>query len=308
MTKEEQSDEKILDKTNQINTSKKITQHLDELLGLTEDQNQPELVSEQSHDKQSKWTSGSPVFSTRFVSTHWRHVQRKLTLTMREKHAIIMLLVLLVCAIVLTWMISPLGKAKQIEVIGNSDLTRREVLNTVGINHQTAMSEIIMEKSHYLAQAKQNPQIQQVQIKVTKMNTVQIQVKEVVKVGFIRKNNQYHYILADGKSLQQPINLQQTRNLPIYNQFKSDTTLAMVAKQIGQLSPALRNGISEVVWSPTKDNPQRIMMFMDDGNEVLVNAKKISDNMKYYPGMVVQVSQKGVVDLQVGAYFKPYGQ
>ncbi|SUP61218.1 Uncharacterised protein [Weissella viridescens] len=52
------------------------------------------------------------------------------------------------------------------------------------------------------------------------------------------------------------------------------------------------------------------MLFMNDGNEVLINASDVAEKLKYYPSIAAQVkanqksvgNKKTIIDLQVGAY------
>ncbi|MDR3241381.1 MAG: cell division protein FtsQ/DivIB [Lactobacillaceae bacterium] len=299
----------------EIVSSKEIARHLEELLGAqSDDENEDEIPEQENSDfdKQENGERQLPSFKNIFQAKRLGQIgwsqKHEHILTYRELHAVRMLLILGLAAIFLTLLLSPISAVKNIEVTGNSDLSKKEVLAAAKIHSRMSISELFTEQHFFIDSAKKNPQISQLQIKYLAANVVQIHIKEIVKVGFVKVNDKYYYVLADGRYIAAPLGEFDQRNLPLYDNFKSHAKLKLVTQQVGELSPALRNGISEVLWSPTKENAARVMLIMDDGNEVLVNANSLAKNMQYYPGMAVQVTEKGVVDLQVGAYFQPYGQ
>jgi len=315
----DQKDEQEIDQAteeDEIVSSKDIARHLEELLGAQSDDENEDEIPEQAEldsDKQEKngerlLPSFKNIFQVKRLGQIGLNKNQKHILTYRELHAVRMLLILGFAAIFLTLLLSPISAVKNIEVTGNSDLSKKEVLAAAKIHSRMSISELFTEQHFFIDSAKKNPQISQLQIKYLAANVVQIHVKEIVKVGFVKVNDKYYYVLADGRYIAAPLGEFDQRNLPLYDNFKSHAKLKLVTQQVGELSPALRNGISEVLWSPTKENAARVMLIMDDGNEVLVNANSLAKNMQYYPGMAVQVTEKGVVDLQVGAYFQPYGQ
>ena len=69
----------------------------------------------------------------------------------------------------------------------------------------------------------------------------------------------------------------------------------------------IRQSISEVSYSPTKLNPDRLKLIMNDGNTVLVRADTLGEKMKYYPSIVSKMKGNGIIDLQYGAYSYNYG-
>lgn len=95
-------------------------------------------------------------------------------------------------------------------------------------------------------------------------------------------NNDTYAVLADGQ-------LQRTKtadNGIAYRRFDGHKkALATTAAQLGKLKPAIRNGISSVSYQPTKEYPDRVIIYMRDGNTVYGDLNTIGNKMEYYPAI-----------------------
>ncbi|MDR3190443.1 MAG: FtsQ-type POTRA domain-containing protein [Lactobacillaceae bacterium] len=225
-----------------------------------------------------------------------------------ERRALRVIAILTVIAVGLGYFLSPLAQIKSIQVEGNTTLTKQEVLSAAGIHKGLSVLSVVSQVNYFSQRAKTNPQIKQMQIVMSSPNEIVVQVKEVNKIGYALIGKNFHFILADGSTLKQPVGTKRPTELPLYDGFNSKTELKQTSEQFSALSPAIRAAVSEILWSPVKGNANRLILFMNDGNEVLVSADELTKKMKYYPAMASQMTKKGVVDLQVGAYATPYGQ
>ena len=68
----------------------------------------------------------------------------------------------------------------------------------------------------------------------------------------------------------------------------------------------VKTNVSEFYNAPTKLNPYRIKIDMNDGNKVIADMRTVKSKLKYYPGMAAQMKKKGVIDLEIGAYSYPF--
>ena len=82
--------------------------------------------------------------------------------------------------------------------------------------------------------------------------------------------------------------------------------LKTTAIQLGRLKPVVRNGISTVCYQPQKNAPNRLVIYMRDGNTVYANLTTVDKKMAYYPAIAATMKEPGVVDLQVGAFSYSY--
>src|SRR5690606_18192383 len=63
--------------------------------------------------------------------------------------------------------------------------------------------------------------------------------------------------------------------------------------------------------NPTEADPYSITLFMNDGYEVRADANTLAEKLNYYPSIIAQiesedVSEKGIVDIEVGSYYRPF--
>ncbi|KLD61000.1 cell division protein FtsQ, partial [Lactiplantibacillus plantarum] len=72
------------------------------------------------------------------------------------------------------------------------------------------------------------------------------------------------------------------------------------------LPSAVKHNISEIKFAPNKANPERVHLYMNDGNEVYATISTFASKMAYYPGIVAKMKTKGVINLEVGAYSYPF--
>lgn len=221
----------------------------------------------------------------------------------RVASVLIPLIVILLAAL---YVISPLSKISSVQVVGNAELSSQQVEQATGILPGKFIWWKYRHQQATLKQAQsKNPQIKSLQMKMTGWRKVRLTVSEYPVIGIINHNSRQELLLSNGKY--RPLN-GKVDNFLHYSNFSDNYThLKIAARQIGELSPGVRSGISNVRYSPTKLNPDRLKLIMNDGNTVLVRADTLSEKMKYYPSIVSQMQGTGVIDLQYGAYSYGYG-
>ncbi|CAM3137726.1 cell division protein FtsQ/DivIB [Leuconostoc rapi] len=133
---------------------------------------------------------------------------------------------------------------------------------------------------------------------------VTIDIVEKVTAGYIQKNKQWYVINRNGvqNKVQSP-----EGNAPIYAGFSNQADVKMVVAEFVKLELTLRQNISQINFSPNKDNANRLLIIMNDGNTVYATLGTFGKKISYYPGIAAQMPSKGVVDLQFGAYSYAYG-
>lgn len=216
-------------------------------------------------------------------------------------------LVLLFSAILLLmlYIISPWSKIKTVQVSGNHDLTAKQVEQETKVYPGRFIWGVFFDRQQISWAAQKNsPQIKGVMIQVTGPQSVQLTVKENALLGTAVMNNDTYAVLADGQLKR----IKNTDNGIAYKRFDGHRqALVTTAKQLGQLKAAIRNGISSVNYQPTKEFPHRIIIYMRDGNTVYANLTTVGAKLAYYPAIAASMKDKGVIDLQVGAYSYSYG-
>lgn len=256
-----------------------------------------EEKSSRAH-KQQQAAARKPI-TKRMPRLRWHHYKKN-----GERVIVLVLLFGAVLALML-YIISPLSKVKSVTVVGNNSLDSSQVERATRIYPGRFIWGVVLGKKDLCRQARfRQPQIDHVSVQITGPQSVKLRVSENALIGTARLGQKTYAVLADGR-------MQETETAngkTVYRSFNHHRTeLRQVAKQLGGLKPAIRNDISAVNYTPTKTAPQKITLYMSDGNTVLANAKTVGKKMAYYPAIAANMKQSGVIDLQVGAYSYNYG-
>lgn len=208
--------------------------------------------------------------------------------------------------IVALYIISPLSKVKTVTVTGNHDLSSSEVQRITNIKPGRYIYNVVKEPGEALAAGQQkNPQLKSLKVKRTGLRSVKVTVSEYPIIGVINRHGKQQVLLSNGKYRLPNGKL---TNFVTYSNFENAPVhLKITAKEIGSLPAAIRHSISDASFAPTKLNPDRIRLLMNDGNTVYVTADQLGKKMKYYPQIVTKMQGNGVIDMQYGAYSYGYG-
>lgn len=127
-------------------------------------------------------------------------------------------------------------------------------------------------------------------------------------MAYLSNNGKYAPILENGTVLEELA----TGEIPVYAPvligFKEGKALKLLLEELDKLPVEIQNAISEIHYAPTKTDAYHIVMFMNDGFEVNATSRTLFEKMIHYPSIVSQLDPKvkGVIDLEVGSYFKAY--
>lgn len=212
-----------------------------------------------------------------------------------------------VVLLTMVYLVAPVSKIDQIKVTGNKQVDRQSVLAATKVHQGDFMWQTWWHSNQInVVGQKANPEIKRVRVKVVGLQTIKLVVDENKIVGFLKQNNYYYPILASGHVKQNKL-LQPQNGQPVYDGFKSKQALQKTISQYSKLSATIRTGVSEIKFQPTKTDNQRLRLFMNDGNEVLIKYSKLTKKMPYYPSIAHSMSDNGVVNLELGAYSYSYG-
>lgn len=231
---------------------------------------------------------------------------------LRHKHLMrrlaFLLTILGLILLIAGYFVSPLSKVKLLSVTTDhqSVLSEQTVIDASGIKTTDTVVGVLLQQ-HTITKRLQarEPKIKAATVAVHGMRNVELQIKTYKTVGLLMRGERYYPILANGTiakdSLTQP-----TNNYSVYSQFKTGNKLQQMIKQYQRLPATVRNGISEIKFAPTKINPQRVHLYMNDGNQVYATIATFAKKMQYYPSIAKEMKKKGTVNLEVGAYSYPF--
>ncbi|MDF7626956.1 cell division protein FtsQ [Lactobacillaceae bacterium L1_55_11] len=212
-------------------------------------------------------------------------------------------LIFVLCIGVLLVWVRPWEKITKVSV-NAVNITTADAKDEMGIDHNLYRWQVVGQE-YFLAQrlSQSNRRIQQVQVQV-KGDVLAINVIEKINTGFVKRSGHWVELDRNGnpKNVSGP-----DGTAPIYSGFKTVNQEKDTALGVAQLDYVVRHDISQIIMSPVSNNSERLILVMDDGNTVYASQSTFMDKLPYYPSIVAQMKDKGIVDLQYGSYSYPYG-
>lgn len=202
---------------------------------------------------------------------------------------------------------SPLSKIENIKVTGahineaSAYLERSELQSGDGLWGFT--------KKNVKKQLEKIEGVQNAEVSRVWFRDVTIAVEEWRPIAYMEIDDQYELLLENGDVFK-PEKLLIEEDTPILNGFTNRENQNRVTEQLKKMENNVYQLISEIIYTGTKDNPESITVFMDDGYEVKALLPTFADKMVYYSEIVSQLTgeEKGVIDMEVGTFFTPYSQ
>ncbi|WP_044337476.1 cell division protein FtsQ/DivIB [Rossellomorea aquimaris] len=200
---------------------------------------------------------------------------------------------------------SPLSHVKEVVVHGNELVSNETVLQYSGIDSGMNLWSVNKDKTE--EQLKKLPEVKNAKVKMSFPNSFEVHIQEYDKKAYLSKGNKFFVILENGEVLNKgtesiPV------DAPLLRGFEEDKVLVKMVEELGELPKEVQHLISEINLVPKKTDQYHLTLFMNDGFEVSATIRTFSEKMVHYPSIVSQLdpSVKGVIDLEVGSYFRAY--
>ncbi|TWT28104.1 cell division protein FtsQ/DivIB [Planomicrobium sp. CPCC 101110] len=134
---------------------------------------------------------------------------------------------------------------------------------------------------------------------------VDINVDEFEKIGYLERENNFQMVLSNGYTVEKPVS---SIDGPIFSNFENDEARKKLVSQLSEIDAEVYNLISQVILASEETETSYVTLYMNDGNEVRTILSTLAENLNYYPSVIAQLkeSQKGVIDMEVGIYFRSY--
>ncbi|WP_162258530.1 cell division protein FtsQ/DivIB [Companilactobacillus nantensis] len=220
-----------------------------------------------------------------------------------SKNSLIFIIVFVI--ILIAYFGSSLSKVRNINVKGVNDLGAQQVIDATKIDDNSTLLNVLLHHGSIAEKTeKKLPSIKSISFRTHNLRDLTIHVEERPTLGYIYKNGGYYRIINNGQVLKQKMS-SPIGNYPTYSGF-SASRLKQMSNIYAKLPSSVKTNVSEFYNSPTKLNPYRIKIDMNDGNKVVADMRTVKSKLKYYPGMAAQMKKKGVIDLEIGAYSYPF--
>jgi len=208
--------------------------------------------------------------------------------------------------IICGYFISPYSRLGKIEVSGNQVVTTQEIIAASKLQLDENFWQQYQDRSQAAKKIETKyPRIKSVAIKMTGINQLKLSVTEYEEIAQLSKNGTYSPILASGKVLAET-RKEANKQEVILEKFMNNEQILATITQYKKLSSELQSAISQISYEATKANDQLLHLYMNDGNTVIVNIDNLASQMKYYPQIAKDLTEKGTIDMEVGIFYAPY--
>ncbi|OTN77269.1 hypothetical protein A5886_002366 [Enterococcus sp. 8G7_MSG3316] len=213
--------------------------------------------------------------------------------------------ILMIPLLVVLYFVSPLSRLSEVIVKGNEDVSQEEIIADSELTlNEDLWPQFLGRNAREAAIEKAIPRIKNVTISLVGLNHFEIAVQEYEEVALLAKDDTYAAILENGTVLSETSD-QPIEGLPILEDFTDEGNIKAVLHAYQQLSQELQDGISQIKSTPRESNDELLTLFMNDGNQIIVNISNMASQMQYYPQIANDLSEASIVDMEVGIFTYP---
>ena len=206
--------------------------------------------------------------------------------------------------LLLTFIIIMLGAyvfkipAKSIIVHGNSYLPESEILDSINLEENPNF--FLTSTGDITKTLKKNTFIKEVKVTKNILFEINIYIEEY-KPYFIRED-QNKIVLSNGKEIQNKE--EYDLNIPSLINYVPDTKYKELIEKLNKIDYILIKKISQIMYSPTKYDEDRFILYMNDSNRVYINLPKFKSFNKYDEMVTKLEGKTGKLFLDSGNYFE----
>ena len=185
---------------------------------------------------------------------------------------------------------------KNIYISGNNYLKDQEIIELAKIENYPSFLKT--RTKDMKKNIKKSPYVKSVTINKKILGIVEIQIEEY-NILF-RKEENNKIVLEDKEELIDNEKYQ----VPILLNYIPDTKYDSFIKGMNQVTPSIKNQISEIRYYPNTQDEDRFLLYMNDGNYVYLTLTKFKQ-VNYYEDVLEKLDgKKGILYLDSGNHFK----
>ncbi|MBG9985676.1 FtsQ-type POTRA domain-containing protein [Facklamia sp. DSM 111018] len=247
----------------------------------------------------------------------WTKMHRKRSFTAglpKGKWKLLFIYLLIYSAMVWAgWQIMPFNKVNQLAIVGNRYLSPEAILQGINIYPMDRVEDVLEERKaiedHILAN---NPLIEDVTISREQWSALTFTIVEHQVVARYQNENGTYALLSNGSFSEGESNLEQLDperldTLPVVKGQYQEEKLAKLAESLKQIDDNILKEMETIYPAKDPSKTGHILVQMKDGNQIQAVIATFAQKVNYYPNIVKQLEgRKGIIDIEVGAYFTPY--
>lgn len=212
---------------------------------------------------------------------------------------------LLVIILIAFYFVSPLNRISSVSVRGNRTILASSMIRNMNAKPGDSVFRLMAHTSRFKKYAfEQNAQLKSIHVRIHKWNHVNVKMSEYPVIAYLSRHNHYYAVTNNGRTAYQCTKVNQA--YPILVNFKASQKLRSFVKTYRQLPNSVKPDIDKIVYSLTNIDPDRIHVYMSDGNQIYANYKNWQRKMKYYSAISKSMKKRGTINMELGVYSKAF--
>ncbi len=185
---------------------------------------------------------------------------------------------------------TPISRVTDIQISGNHFLADKEIYEQGNLHLN--MQYFFLFPSTIEGKLAELKEIKNVKIQKVFPGHVKVSIVEYQPIAFLNnKKNGWLPLLENGYLIQRPLQ-DQFISGPLITEWKDQEQLTKLADELKKVQPHILEEISEIQQNGQVDDPNRLLLFMNEGYKVHVPLEKLSTNMNLYPSIIENIKDK----------------
>lgn len=209
--------------------------------------------------------------------------------------------------LIIVYLESSYSDVKYVNVIGNQYVSSDWIVETSKLLDDVSMWGI--DEAEIEEDLLTHPVLASVKIEKQWLNTVNIHVVEYERIAYVEEGDTFLPLLETGHTVE---NFEDTSispyDDPILIGFENDDVRKELANELTNVSPSIRQRMSEIHLSPIENDPNRLMIYMNDGFVVSSTVNNFAERIEPYPLIVEQLDpdEEGIIHMRMNPYFESF--
>ncbi|MGX7031428.1 cell division protein FtsQ/DivIB [Vagococcus zengguangii] len=222
------------------------------------------------------------------------------------RRLLLLLSMFLVVLLLTAYYVSPYSKVQTLEIVGNNVVTKQEIATATGIRNNEFFWNAYLNEPIEKNIKKALPRIKSVEKSIVNVNNIKLKIEEYDEIAYAKFEGKFYPILASGKIIDEAVTTTKNEAFTIFTNFENDKQFERVMNIYLNMDDEIKKNLDEVVLNPSGKVRSRIVLRMKDGNQVIGSVKDLGDKIVYYPQIVKEMSEPGVIDMEAGIFSYSY--
>lgn len=220
------------------------------------------------------------------------------------KTALPLCLFFIIIALISGYFVSPYSKVKNISIEALQD--QNQLKNNLPIQVGDSLMMVKLNEPKVIKLVKQNDiNVKNVKINWKGHNEAILKIKFYDFYAYFKHDGHYYPVNDRGETVKQPASINIKKNVLILQGFSNKKRIKTTLLQYEKLPNDLKADVKEVKKETAVDDPQKVKVYLNDGNQVVLQNDQLAKKMAYYPSIKTTLKRPSVVNMEYGAYATP---